>query len=86
MKCANGKTYHGTMNQFICGTYDYSEIMTAAGSRTLLYSMYDEDSEWQGVETVSDERLEVSGKRIENGQVVIIREGVKYNVLGGRIQ
>ena len=32
---------------------------------------------------VSDDRLEVGGKKVlENGQIVIIRGGVKYNIFG----
>ena len=38
----------------------------------------------QGLEDVQETAVG-SQKVLENGQVVIIREGVKYNVLGGRI-
>lgn len=35
------------------------------------------------IETVSDERLEVSGRKIlRNGQILIIRDGKEYNVMG----
>ena len=80
MSCADGKTYHGTLNQLLCGTYDYDELTSS--SRSILYSMYDEDG-GEGVDDIQSTML--STKRIENGQLIIEKNGVKYNVLGTRI-
>jgi hypothetical protein len=35
-----------------------------------------------GVETISDERLSISGKIIRNGQLIILRDGKIYNAQG----
>ena len=83
MTCANGNTYHGTINQLICGPYKYDTSF----SRSVLYSMFEEDGSApyiQGIESVQDSTAS-SKTMLENGQVVIVREGVKYNVMGVRI-
>ena len=82
MTLADGKIYYGTINQLFCAPYDYSEMTTAASSRTILYSMYDEGA--LPIDNVnSDDR---GRKLIENGQLIIERNGVRYNALGNRIQ
>ena len=44
---------------------------------------------WQGeegLETVNGERLTESRKILRDGQIIIIRDGKEYNILGERIQ
>ena len=38
----------------------------------------------QDIETVKEERLTI--KELRDGQLIIVREGAKYNILGGRIR
>ena len=79
---AGGKTYHGTMNQLLCGTYDFKELTTSASSRTILYSMYDEGA--QGIEDIDSSSK--ATKFIQDGVLVIEKNGVQYNVLGNRVK
>jgi len=78
MTCADGKTYHGTMNQLICGTYPYSDLTVSTSSRTIL-SMFDEGE--TPIEKVEADSTKGT-KRIQNGQLIIERNGIQYNVLG----
>ena len=82
MTCADGNTYHGTMNQLICGTWNYNELTISASGRSTIYSMFDEAA--MGVEDA--EVSTKATKRIENGQLVIERNGVRYSVTGNIIQ
>jgi hypothetical protein len=47
-------------------------------------NIYFYGKEEQGVENVNDVVKAV--KMIENGQVIIIKNGVKYNVMGARVR
>ncbi|MBQ2540574.1 MAG: hypothetical protein II551_02885 [Paludibacteraceae bacterium] len=81
MTCTDGNTYHGIINQLICGTYAYDQSF----SHSVLINMFEEDPEYQGVENVQGDN-EQGIKRLENGIIIIERNGVKYNVLGTKIK
>ena len=80
MTCDNGAIYHATFTNLMCGTYPYD----ASFSRSTVISMYDENGE-QGIEDIVDAR-DQGTKRLENGQLIIERNGVRYNVLGTKLQ
>ena len=78
----DGKTYVGKFMEVYCNSFNFSSY----GASYLDYrGMYGEDeNDPQAVETVV--AGEGATKVIENGAMYIIREGVKYNVVGARIQ
>ena len=94
MTCSNGKSYYGKINSLICPAFPWEDW--AASSKTLI-SMLGEDGSAvidptdpvipgdQGFESIQNSEIRIQ-KTLENGQVVIVREGQKYNVLGGRIK
>lgn len=85
MTLANGANYYAQFSGLICPAYPSADWMS--GNITTVYSMLGEDGSnpyIQGLEDVQETTVG-SQKVLENGQVVIIREGMKYNVLGGRI-
>ena len=83
MTCSDGKQYYGRINQLMCGTYPGTQITTSPSSRDVL-SMFEEDPAWQGFESIqtSDDSHQ---KIVRDGQVIIIRDGKEYNVLGTRL-
>lgn len=81
MTCADGKTYHGTIPQLICGTYPYSELTVSASSRTIL-DMFDEAN--TPIENIEADSIKGT-KRIQNGQLIIERNGVRYDATGANL-
>lgn len=76
----DGKTYVGKFMEVYCNSFNFSSF----GAAYLDYvGMYGEDSDPQAVETVV--ACEGATKVIENGAMYIIREGVKYDVVGRQI-
>lgn len=93
MTCSDGKNYYGKINSLICPAFPWEEMSSSSKN---IISMLGEDGSAvipsdpvipgdQGLEGVQNTEYRVQ-KLMENGQVVIVREGVKYNVLGGRIK
>lgn len=77
MTCSDGNTYHGVINQLICGAYPYDESF----SHSMLINMVEEDPDSQDVENVkpADEK---GCKYLKDGMLIIERNGIKYNALG----
>ena len=78
MTCSNGKTYYGKINSLICPAFPWEEM---ASSDKHIISMLGEDPSYQGIDDVQGGKIE-STKSIVNGQLIIERNGVKYNAQG----
>ena len=86
MVCTDGNTYVGKFMEQFCNSYNYS---TVGSSIRDLKGMWDEDPDYivpfQGIEDVQSDK-ESCTKILLNGQLIIEKNGKKYNVLGGLIQ
>ena len=76
----NGKTYIGRFMELMCSSGDYTNY--ASGNPSNHITLYDEDpSYFQGLEEVV--AATPNGKKVlYNNQLLIIRDGKAYNVLG----
>ena len=69
---------------FVFEQYQTLEGVSFEGNPFAFANLYFYGKEEQGVENVNDVVKAV--KMIENGQVIIIKNGVKYNVMGARVR
>lgn len=80
----DGKTYVGKFMEQFCNSYNYS---TAGSSVRDHKGMWDEDPGYiapQGIESVDGAQKAV--KRIQNGQLIIEKNGKTYNALGNLVR
>lgn len=86
MVCTDGNTYVGKFMELFCNSFNYS---TAGASIRDHKGMWDEDPDYivpmQDIEDVRSDDVPCT-KVIRNGQLIILRDGKQYNVLGGLIQ
>lgn len=82
MATSNGKNYYGRINTLICEPINMADLFSSSPT---LIDMVDEDPNYQGIKDVQTDKAQ-STKRIENGQLIIEHNGVKYNVLGASIR
>jgi len=69
-------------------TDKYTEVVVGVDNTDYSFTVYyaDGTEEASGLETVSNQPSAVCKKIIENGQVIILKNGVRYNVLGTEIK
>ncbi len=86
MVCTDGNTYVGKFMEQFCNSYNYSTVGSSIRDHK---GMWDEDPDYivpfQGIEDVQSDK-ESCTKILLNGQLIIEKNGKKYNVLGGLIQ
>ena len=64
--------------------YQPGDTLTMPGTDVVLHPIWADE---EGIETVKGERLKVNGfKYIRDGQLIIVRDGNEYTILGGRVQ
>lgn len=77
----DGKTYVGKFMEMFCNSYNFSSYGAVYRDHV---GMWDEESTIpMGVETLDSKNNVL--KVLENGQIIIIRDGVKYNVIGSKL-
>ena len=65
-------------------TYLPGDTLTMPGTDVVLQPIWADE---QGVEVVESRKTKVeSFKFIRDGQLIIVRDGKEYNIMGGRIQ
>lgn len=80
----DGKTYVAKFMELFCNSYDYSSLTAAYLNH---HGMWDEDPEApEGIENVNQKSEITNQKQLIDGQLVIIRDGVKYNAQGAVIR
>lgn len=83
MTCTDGNTYYGKINSLICPAFPWEEMNS---DEKQIISMLGEDENYhQGIEDVQGDKAQ-SSKYIVNGQLIIERNGVKYNAQGAVVK
>ena len=81
MTCSDGKSYYAQFNNLICPAFPYEEWTS---EEKHFISMLGDDPSLQGIESVQNSDVRIQ-KVLRDGQLYIIREGVEYTVMGGRV-
>ena len=79
MTCTDGKTYYGKINSLICPAFPWEDMNT--DDKHIISMLGEDETYHQGIEDVQGEKAQ-SSKYIVNGQLIIERNGVKYNAQG----
>ena len=83
---ADGKTYVGRFMELMCSSGDFTNY--ASGNPSTHITLYDEDPSYfagQGIETIATPSKDAQ-KVLRDGQLLILRDGKTYNVLGTAIK
>ncbi|MBQ7996563.1 MAG: fibronectin type III domain-containing protein [Paludibacteraceae bacterium] len=82
----DGKTYVGRFMELMCSSGDFTNY--ASGNPSNHITLYDEDPSYfagQGIETIATPSKDAQ-KVLRDGQLLILRDGKTYNVLGTAIK
>ena len=82
----DGKTYVGRFMELMCSSGDFTNY--ASGNPSNHITLYDEDPSYfagQGIETIATPSKDAR-KVLRDGQLLILRDGKTYNVLGTAIK
>ncbi|MBO4666419.1 MAG: hypothetical protein J5612_06050, partial [Paludibacteraceae bacterium] len=84
MSCKNGKTYVAQFTDLLCNSQSYESLIGEAAQDHI--AMWDEDPDpLSAVESV--QMSEISCQKVfRNGQLILIRDGKKYNVVGSVLE